>query len=321
MRIGPLLQYFCSSCGKILKDSTTLEIQNQQIKEECPSCGALLLDTLQNRAVSTSVSQQAAVANATSKLMEFRTALHQIEDSSVKFVFDIEKIDSLLNLNAHGTLCIVGEQNYTHLLINRLCVHSLLPRKHGGIGLNYSKIIVIDAGNCTDVYQFVDFARQYGLEVKKVLQNTVVSRVFTIYQLAHLIIYELPKIIEQFSSTSIITIVIYGLLHLFVSDPHTDKVDAKNLTKEIASSLRKISKDRFIIVSFAHCNMEYEKLLFPVFDRCIEITNNNNIDNGKILQIDINNDNNHTMNKRRKGLRYSTPIKLSKRELLSVPSR
>ena len=106
------------------------------------------------------------------------------------------------------------------------------------------------------------------------LQSVIVSRVFTIYQLAHLIIYELPKIIKQFSSTSIITIVIYGLLHLFVSDPHTDKVDAKNLTKEIASSLRRISKDRFIIVSFAHCNMKYEKLLLSVFDKCIEITNN-----------------------------------------------
>ena len=102
-------------------------------------------------------------------------------------------------------------------------------------------------------------------------QSIIVSRVFTICQLAHLIIFELPKIIEQFSSTSK-TIVIYGLLHLFISDPHTDKVDAKNLTKEIASSLSKISKDRFIIVSFAHCNIEYEKLLLPAFDKYIEIT-------------------------------------------------
>jgi hypothetical protein len=108
----------------------------------------------------------------------------------------------------------------------------------------------------------------------------------TIYQLAHLIIFELPKIIEQFSSTSKI-IVIYYLLHLFVSDTHTDKVDAKNLTKGIASSLRKISEYRFIIVSFVHCNIEYQKLLLPVFDNCIEITNN--IDDDKILQIDINN--------------------------------
>ena len=150
------------------------------------------------------------------------------------------------------------------------------------------------------------------------LQNIIVSRVFTIYQLAHLIIFELPKIIEQFSSRSKI-VVIYGLLHLFVSDPHIDKADAKQLLKEIASSLRKISKDRFIIVSFAHCNMEYEKLLFPVFDKYIEITNNN-IDDGKILQIDINNHNNHAMNIR-KGFHYSTPVRVSKRELLLVSSR
>ena len=119
MRIGPLLRYFCSSCGKILKDRTTLEVQNQQLKEEeeCPSCGALLLDTLQNRTVSTSISQKdVVVTEAIPKSLqdlsvEFRTAFHQIEDNSVKFTFDIEKIDSLLNLNAYGSLCIIGEQN------------------------------------------------------------------------------------------------------------------------------------------------------------------------------------------------------------------
>jgi hypothetical protein len=152
-----------------------------------------------------------------------------------------------------------------------------------------------------------------------VLQSIVVSRVFTIYQLAHLIIYELPKIIKQLSSTNIIiTIVIYGLLHLFVSDPHTDKVDAKNLTREIATSLRKISKDRCIIVSFAHCNTQYEKFLLSVFDKCIEITNNN-IDNGKILQIDITNHGNYTA--KRRGLSSAKHTTLRKRELLLVPSR
>src|SRR5918994_4403134 len=174
LRFGPLLQYFCSSCGKILKDSTTLEIQNLQIKEEeCPSCGALLLDTLQNRTVSASMPEQAVVTNTISKSVEFKTAFLQIEDSSsIKFVFDIDKIDSFLNLNAYGSLCIIGEEKCTQILINRLCIHSLLPRRHGGIGgLDYSKIISIDAGNCTDVYQFVDFARQYGLE--KVLKNIV----------------------------------------------------------------------------------------------------------------------------------------------------
>ena len=72
-------------------------------------------------------------------------------------------------------------------------------KKHGGVGEGYAKIIAIDAGNCSDVYQIVDFARQYGLEIKRALKDMIVSRVFTIYQLANLVIKELSRI-QQLSS-------------------------------------------------------------------------------------------------------------------------
>lgn len=189
MRIEPLLQYYCSSCGKILNESSTL-IQKEQLREECPSCGALLSTTLQNMEIFPPLSlSQHVPSDATPKLVEhlsvdFQTACRQIQDLNTRFAFDIKKIDSLLGLQSTGTLCIVGEQKYTQILIDRLCVHSVLPRRYGGIGSDYSKTIAIDAGNCSNIYQFVDFARQYGLEVKKALQNIVGSRVFTIYQLA-----------------------------------------------------------------------------------------------------------------------------------------
>ena len=179
-------------------------IQKEQLKEECPVCGALLLDTLQNRSLSVSLLQQASQTSHRpfeDLSIEFQTAFQQIEESNTRLTFDIKKIDSLLTLNScKGSLCIIGEQKYAQLLIDRLCVRSLLPRRHGGIEQGYTKIIAIDAGNCTNVYQFVEFARQYGLEVNKALQNIVVSRVSTIYQLAHLIVQELPKIIQRFSS-------------------------------------------------------------------------------------------------------------------------
>jgi hypothetical protein len=73
----------------------------------------------------------------------------------------------------------------------------------------------------------------------------------------------IPKIVDRLSSTNKI-IVINGLLHLFLSDPHIDKIDAKNLIKEISSSLRKLSEDRLVIVSFVHCNVEYNHALLPV---------------------------------------------------------
>jgi DNA-directed RNA polymerase subunit RPC12/RpoP len=292
MRNEPLLQYYCSSCGKILNESSTLAVQKELRIEKCPGCGALLSSTLQNMELFRPWSQSQKIpSDLTSKSVEhlsvdFQTAYRQIQDLSIRFAFDIKKIDSLLNLEATGTLCIVGEQKYTQIMIDRLCVHSMLPRRYGGIGPDYSKTIAIDAGNCSNIYQFVDFARQYGLEVKKVLQSIVVSRVFTIYQLADLITHELPKIIQELSPRNKL-IIAYDLLHLFVFDPHIDKADANHLLKEIARALKKLSKDRLVIVSFSHCNNEYEKSLLPVFDKCIEITND--VDNIRILRMKVYN--------------------------------
>jgi hypothetical protein len=273
--------------------------------------------TLRNRELSPPLSQsQQVLSNPTPKPVEhlpvdFQTAFRQIQDLSIKFAFDIKKIDSILDLGATGILCIVGEQKYTQILIDRLCVHSMLPRRYGGTGSDYSQTIAIDAGNCTNVYQLVDFARQYGLEVKKVLQSIVVSRVFTIYQVADLIIHELPKIIEELSPRNKL-IVIYGLLHLFIFDPHIDKTDAKPLIKEISRSLKKLSKDRLVIVSFARCNNEYEKSLLPVFDKCIEITND--VDNIRILRMKV-------YNRTFKRKEESRNVALKKETLTMVPLR
>jgi hypothetical protein len=128
------------------------------------------------------------------------------------------------------------------------------------------------------------------------------------YQLAHLVIHKLPKIIQQFSSRNKL-IVVYGLLHLFVFDPHIDKTDAKRLIKEISSLLKKLSKDRLVVVSFARCNNEYEKSLLPVFDKRIEITND--VDNIRILRIKV-------YNKWKEDCRNSV---LRKDTLTFVPSR
>jgi DNA-directed RNA polymerase subunit RPC12/RpoP len=316
MRIEPLLQYFCSTCGRVLKETSSLDLSKDQLTEECPSCGSLLVEMLQNRRLSSSLLQQKALNNTIRKPAEglssdFQVAYQQVESNAIKLYFDIDKLDSLLNLGSHGSLCIIGEQMYTQLLIDRLCVHSMLPKRHGGIGTGYSKIWLIDAGNSSDVYQIVNFARQYGLDVKRVLQNILVSRVFTIYQLAHLVIYELPKIIERLShDRKNYLIVVYGLLHLFESDPHLDKQDAKWLLKEIGASIRNLSDDRFVLVSTSRTN-QYEKSLLSAFDNVINITNGIG-DNG-ILQVKVDN---HILRKR-KQFNWLT---LKKNELRPVPA-
>ena len=53
-------------------------MQNHQIKEECPSCGALLIDTLQNRRVESEEVEVSAQAASHSQSIEFQTAYQQL---------------------------------------------------------------------------------------------------------------------------------------------------------------------------------------------------------------------------------------------------
>ena len=295
-----------------------MELPKDQLREECPGCGSLLVESLQNRRLSPALLEQKPAANTIQKpsgglSTDFQIAHQQVESSTRKLTFDIEKLDSLLSLSSHGSICIIGEPRYTQLLIDRLCIHSMLPRRHGGIGEGYSKIVAIDAGNSSDVYQVVNFARQYVLDIKRVLQNVSVSRAFTIYQLAHLVNNELPLIIEQLSADKKrnYVIVIYGLLQMFMSDPHIDKRDAKKLVKEISGTINKISEDRFVAVSFNHGDNAYEKSLFPFFDRVIKISNNSS--NGWMRLVDIK------VGGRMKS--YSSRTIVSEPELCLVPER
>jgi hypothetical protein len=81
------------------------------------------------------------------------------------------------------------------------------------------------------------------------------------------------------------------------------------LIKEIARSLRKLSKDRLVIVSFAHCNEEYEKSLLPVFDKRIEIAND--VDDFRTLRLKV-------YNKRKEESRNVT---IRKETLMLIPAR
>jgi DNA-directed RNA polymerase subunit RPC12/RpoP len=125
MRNGPLLKYYCSSCGKILSESSR-QVQKEQLKEECPSCGALLSSTLQNMKLSPPLSQlQQGVTSSPPHQtheylsVEFQTAYSQIQDFDIRFVFDIKKIDSLANP------CI-SKSGIPFCVCSVFCVHHLL---------------------------------------------------------------------------------------------------------------------------------------------------------------------------------------------------
>ena len=213
-----LLKYYCSKCDTLLRTTIDVDIgfKFSGSKEECPHCGcSLVSETLRKEKVKPAEQQTNIKSGNTSSLLLPPKIQIAYQEFSSRLTFDIEKIDSVLKLTAGESVCIVAaNEKYPNILITRLCIRALMSNRQGGF--NSSKVIFVDAGNTSDIYQCVNFARQYGLNIKKVLQSIVVSRSFTIYQLANMIINELPKVIEQFAETRVI--IISDLLSMFINE-------------------------------------------------------------------------------------------------------
>ena len=224
-------------------------------------------------------------------LPKFQTAYSNIEDRRKRRIltFDIEKVESSISLTAADCLCIVGERKYTNAILVRLCVRALISKRQRRFEGSTNVVFIDAGGKSSDIYQCVNFARQYyGIDIKKVLQSILVTRAFTIYQLADLLIYQLPRIIQQLLEAKVI-VVIADLLDLFTQDPSIDQDEAIYLIKEIINSIKKTLDNTLVVVSFQsndhhRKSYAYDKILLPRFDKRIEIINNSD---SKINLLDV----------------------------------
>lgn len=146
----PLSRYLCSKCGTVLRESD-MQIETSALAEDCPGCGSLLADTLRRQQPAFKHRLPAPKIQSAYDLMKFR------------FGSGIAEIDSFMHLGLAGLLCIVGYK--ANLLLTRLCVTALLPAKYGGLDSPY--VLVVDAGNKSDVYQTVNFCQAIRLGLSK----------------------------------------------------------------------------------------------------------------------------------------------------------
>ncbi|MGH9951748.1 MAG: hypothetical protein ACRD5J_08995 [Nitrososphaeraceae archaeon] len=297
-----LLEDSCSECGMLLRKTIGRSYQDlftTSVKEEeCPKCGSIL-KTLKKEGKHSPQPQQLYDKESKRRSLtsqspvissKFQTAYDEFIS---RLTFDIEALDSSLqNLNTDGnTLAIIGNSNhsknnrkFTNILLTRLCIYSLsIRRRQEGCGLSSPSsssppsspyVVIVDAGNSLDFYQFVEFIRQYGLDIKETLQRIVVSRAFTVHQLTNLIISELPNIIRPLETCLII---VPDLLHMFTHDPNIDPKEATYLIKEIISAIRKIatpsSQTRCVVSwNYHYQSSSYNKILLPTFDKYIQVT-------------------------------------------------
>jgi DNA-directed RNA polymerase subunit RPC12/RpoP len=201
-------QYLCSTCGSVLKE-TTEYIEIRSLREECPSCGSILAESLIRRTLRPEAKISPPKIQTADTLLQLN-----------KLRFDIPAIDSFIELTAKDLCSISGYG--ANALLTRLCVRSLLPERYGGLNSPY--VMVADAGNHTDVYGTVNFARQYGMNKENVAERILVIRAFTVHQVRWLLSVELPKIVQKYRVRSII---VPGLLNAFDEDPNMRMKDVK----------------------------------------------------------------------------------------------
>ena len=219
------LQYFCSNCNSLLK-SAMAEI-DVGTTEACQHCGYSLSQTLEVRRPSA----------RKEPLPQFQVAV-----AVPALTFDLKPLDNFfLALRPGDALFVTGRR--ANLVASRLCVRALLSKRRGGLD---SPVLVIDAGNNSDVYGCVNFARQYGLSIAKMLGGIVVSRAFTIYQLARLLIHELSAAIRRFGPK---LVVISGLFAMFAPDPQVDQDGARGLLRQMMAAIKKMGHVLFVITA------------------------------------------------------------------------
>ena len=234
-----------------------------------------------------------------SKLIEekLETTVHnEIKSLKLKTAYDyLNQIsftvggtqNKTIELLSDDAICLRGDSRMTNLMLTKIAVRCLMPKKYGGF--RSSKVFVLDAGNCTDVYQFIDFMKQYGLNIKKNLKKIMISRVFTVYQLTHFLKYELPKTIYDYR---INIVIIPDLLAMFLQEAEMDVDEVKFLIAEIADILKVITREGKVLL-ITSLSFEDDKLpplvidlgnrIVKIFNKCITIDKNKTNDKFKML--------------------------------------
>lgn len=280
-------QYFCKNCNKLLKETDTAlddAIIHQVEQEECPNCGSLLEHSLIARKQQNSHTPSPPLPQSSAALLPAFQTAYDI-NSCHRLSFGIDSIDRLLTLTEGDRVCIIGDGAHANIFVTRLCVRALMPSRHGGF--ESPAIVFIDAGNSFAAYQCGKFARQYGLDIRSVLERIKISRPFTPHQLAGLIIRELPSAVQRVGAE---VVVISDLLKMLVQDPQVDEEEARWLLKEILRSIRRRMLAHAAVVLSLHTPPScYDGMVLPLFKNSIEISKEEDCA-GKQLAVMVNTD-------------------------------
>ncbi len=139
-------------------------------------------------------------------------------------------LDRLLGGFKAGELTLVdGNSSYISDLPNRLCVSTYKTFQ--------SETIYIDGGMCANPYQIARYARIGELNQQDVLENVMLSRAFTVYQLSTLIQELLEPMVQKRGPRTLLI----GMLPALYLDPEIAPREAQILLTEDLKKVQELT--------------------------------------------------------------------------------
>ena len=253
-------QYYCENCKSMLKE-TVYEIAFYASIESCPFCGTILSNVLQKRPVR--------------EKQKFKVVFQKASHLP-KLTLGITSIDTFLHfLSTHDKICISGIK--TQDIVERICVRAQMPHRYGGLETN---VLLIDGANTSNLYQCVDYAQKYGLDVKKILQGIISSRTFTVYQIANLIINELENAIKHYK---VKIVIITNLLYFFTKGMFLDSNEMSQILRQVMKTLQKIN-DCLVVITI-NDSTQFDSMIYNICTKTVKIKHDHDL-----LSVKISND-------------------------------
>ena len=167
------------------------------------------------------------------------TTTHELLEDKFSIEISKNKKKKIIELTLGDKVCFV--KPYTDLVCDTI-VRGHLPKRHNG--LESSTVYVLVTDNKYDFYNIVEIANTKYQILDRVLENTIVRRFFTIYQLADFLINDLQKDIQKYISKMVI---ITG--DFYLRDTQISQEDIDWLYLQMVKSIKKVTDSIIIMFS------------------------------------------------------------------------
>jgi hypothetical protein len=153
---------------------------------------------------------------------------------------NMRNINHLLPGFAAGDFALLHGSHAVSSLTSLLCIRAQLPPQLGGLGSN---VVFIDGANTFRLYQITRLARLHQLDPKQVLDRIYISRAFTAYQMAALILQKLEDTVKTCNAKLVI---ISDIAAMFL-DKDVPEEEAKRIYSQVTTRLSNFTREQHAI--------------------------------------------------------------------------